>query len=176
MPLKMNQIQNIHYRENNIMKKLLLVILTIIMLLSSFSGFVVAEDNQSIISKSTEYFEDGSYIISILTIDNITSLSRNTSTATGSKTTILYSVSDEKMVTLKLTATFNYTGSSATCTNVSPTFTVHDSNYRVTKSTASKNQNVATGEFTAKHYVLGFPVQSRDVTIKITCSNTGVLS
>ena len=103
-------------------------------------------------------------------------LTRATSTKTGSKTAVLYNSSDEKLVTLKLTGTFSYTGSSATCTSASTSYTIHEDSWSVTSAIASKSGRQAIGNFTSKHYMLGIPIQTRETTITISCSNTGTLS
>ena len=157
------------------MKKLLSVFLAVIIIFSTLTVSVFASDDEIVISETTEQFEDGSYLIVTLTEEKSSNL-RATSTKTGSKTFTLYNSNDEKLLVMKLTATFSYTGSSATCTNVAPTFTVYNSNWRVTKSTGTKSGNKGIGDFTAKQYVLNVPINTKDVTITITCSNTGVLS
>lgn len=158
------------------MKKILSVLMAVITLFSIFTVCAFAEEKSADVVETTEYFEDGSYVVTTLEVEDENSMARATSTKTGSKTVIFYNADDEKMVTVKLTATFSYTGSSATCTNVSPTFTVHESTYRVTKATGTKSGNQGIGEFTVKHYFLGVAIQTRETTITITCSNTGTLS
>ena len=158
------------------MKKILSTILVVIIAFSFLSISVFAENTNSIISENVEYFDDGSYIVTTLTVSDESYLSRATVSKTGSKKVVLYNSSDEAMVTLKLTATFTYTGSSATCTAATPSYTIHEDSWKVTTATASKSGNKATGNFTAKHYALLIPIQTRDVAITITCSNTGTLS
>lgn len=158
------------------MKKIISVLLAVLAVFSIFTVSVFAEEQTEIVSETTEYFEDGSYMVTTIEVEDENSIARATSTKTGSKTVIFYNADDEKMVTVKLTATFSYTGSSATCTNVSPTFTVHNTMWRVTKATGTKSGNKGIGEFTVKKYVLGILTQQKDTTITITCSNTGTLS
>lgn len=158
------------------MKNLLSLILAVITVFSVSSVVVSAKTNDSVISENTEFFEDGSYIVTTLTVEDKDIISKATSTKTGSKTVIIYNANDEKMVTMKLTASFSYTGTSATCTSTSTSYTIHNSYWKVTSATSSKSGNKAIGEFTAKKYTLGIPTQIRDVTITITCSNTGILS
>ena len=158
------------------MKKTLSIILVVILMFSVLSTHVFAENSNIAVAENVEYFDDGSYIVTTLSVDEENYLSRATVSKTGSKTVVLYNSSDEAMVTLKLTATFTYTGSSSTCTAATPSYTIHENSWKVTTSTASRSGNKATGNFTAKHYALLIPIQTRDVTITITCSNTGVLS
>lgn len=157
------------------MKKIISFLLAVCVIFSALTVSVFASDDEIVISESTEYFEDGSYMTVTLTEEKNSNI-RATSTKTGSKTFTLYNSDDEQLVEMKLTATFSYTGSSATCTNVSPTFRVYNSYWRVTKSTGTKSGNKGIGEFTAKQYVLNVPINTKDVTITITCSNTGTLS
>ena len=157
------------------MKKILSVFLAIVFVFSILTVSVFASDDEIVISETIEQLEDGSYLIVSLTEEKTSNL-RATSTKTGSKTFTLYNSNDEKLVEMKLTATFSYTGSSATCTNVAPTFTVYNSNWRVTKSTGTKSGNKGIGEFIAKKYTFGINTQTIEESITITCSNTGVLS
>lgn len=157
------------------MKKTLCLILTIIIFIfSTISSF--AESKDLIISQTTEYFEDGSYIVTILTIEDENTTTRATSAKSGSKTITIYNSHDEKLVELKLTATFNYTGSSAICTNAVATYTLYNSNYGVTNSSGITAGNKGIGNFTVKQYFVGIPIRIMEHTITITCSSTGVLS
>lgn len=158
------------------MKKILSPILAAIMLLSFYTVYVFAEDNDTIIYKTTEYLEDGSYVVTTLTEKEENANARATATKTGSKTSIIYNSDDEPLVTMKVTASFSYTGASATCTSVSPTYTVHSSSYKMTSATGTKSGNKGTGNFTVKRYVVGIPVQTIEKSITITCSNSGTLS
>lgn len=156
------------------MKKLISYLFSFIILFSLLTTTAFATNDETIISETVEYFNDGSFLVTTLVVEN--SLTRSTSTKTGSKTTVLYNADYEAMVTLKLTGSFTYTGSSATCTNSAATYTIHNSNWKVTTATATKSGNKAMGTFTAKKYFLGMAIQIIDETITITCSNTGVLT
>lgn len=158
------------------MKKIISLFLAFIMIFTVGTVSSFASDNEAVTSETTEYLEDGSYIITTLTIYESDSISRATSSVTGSKKAVLYNSDDEAMVTLKLTATFSYTGSSATCTAASTSYTLHSDNWKVTSATASKSGNKAIGEFTSKRYTLLIPVQTVNSTVTITCSNSGTLS
>lgn len=48
--------------------------------------------------------------------------------------------------------------------------------WKITSATASKSGNKATGDVTAKRYVLGIPVETVEKTITLTCSASGVIS
>lgn len=156
------------------MKKAVSLILCVIMMFSVMSVSAFASD-ETVVSETVTYLDDGSYMVTVLT-ESENLLSRATSTKTGSKTTTLYNSDSEAVVQLKLTGTFSYTGSSASCTASSVSYTVYDSSWKVTSSTASKSGNKAIGDFVSKHYVLLIPVQTIETTITITCSNSGTLS
>lgn len=158
------------------MKKTLSLALAVVMLLSVLSVVAFAQAEDAVVTESVEYLEDGYYIVTTVTEEAGNSLARATSTKTGSKTATLYNSDDEALVTLKLTGTFTYTGSSASCTMASTSYTIHNSAWKVTSATASRSGNKAIGNFTAKKYVLGIVTQTRNETLTITCSNTGVLS
>ncbi len=156
------------------MKKLISFILIIITMFSVFAVSVSAENNETIVSQSIEYLDNGCYIVTTITIEDM--VSRATSTKTGSKTSTAYNADNEKLVEMKLTGTFSYTGSSSTCTNATATYTVYSDRWKVTSATATKSGNKAIGDFVAKRYTLLIPVETLEKTITITCSNTGVLS
>ena len=75
-----------------------------------------------------------------------------------------------------LRGTFTYTGSSATCTASSISYTIENSKWKISSATASKSGNTASGHITAKRYTFGIPVQTVEAPIAISCSATGVLS
>ncbi len=158
------------------MKKILSFTLSIIIILFIFPINTYAKYDNTIISQKIEYLNNGFYIIKTLTVDAQNNQIRTSSTKTGSKTIIIYNSNDEAMVTLKLTASFSYTGTSATCTNVVPSYTIHNSYWKVPIAIGTKNGNSAIGQFTAKKYWLGLLVQTINESTTITCSNTGVLS
>lgn len=157
------------------MKKVISLILTFIMMFSICSVSAFAVNTENVVSETIEYFEDGSYLVVTL-VEEGNSVARATSTTTGSKTATIYNADDVKLVTLKLTATFSYTGSSATCTAASTSYTIHNDNWKVKSATATKSGNKAIGEFVSKRYTLLIPVQTINSTVTITCSNTGTMT
>lgn len=158
------------------MKKLVSFCLVFIMMFSVLAISVYSEDDVTVISENIEYLDDGYYFVETLTEEDVNVLVRATSSKTGSRSFVLYNEDDEALVTLTLRATFSYTGSSATCTSATASYTIHNDAWKVPTATASKSGNVATGTFTAKHYVLFIATQTINQTITITCSKTGTLS
>lgn len=158
------------------MKKYISIFLVVIMIFSVFSISIYAEDEEKLISESVEYLDNGYYVVISLTENDTNTLTRGTSTKSGTKIYTLYNDDDVALVVHKLTATFSYTGSSSTCTSASVSNTIHNDQWKVPTATASKSGNVATGTFVAKHYVLFIVTQTINTTLKITCSKTGTLS
>lgn len=122
---------------------------------------------------SIEYFEDGSYIVTRITESTITTFAAKT--VSKSKSADYYE-NDTIAWTVTLSATFSYTGSSATCTSAKTSYTIYNDAWKVTSAVPSKSGNKATGTFTVKKYALGIPYKTVNKTLTITCSNTGVCS
>lgn len=129
--------------------------------------------NEKIISTTIEYFDDGSYIVETITeeINNIRANSK-----TGNKT---YTYSDSNGVvewTYKITGTSSYTGSTATCTAVSDSYTISEDNWHMSSHSCSKSGNTANGTVTMKYKTLGITTKTITRNISLTCSPSGVLS
>lgn len=152
------------------MKKILSLVFVLVFILSSFCINATAKtDDENII-----YFEDGSYIV----ISEITetTISRASNAKGGTKSYTHYNSDGEALWKATLDAQFTYTGSSATCTSSKITYTVYNSSWKITEATATKSSNKATGNVTAKMYILGIPFKTVEKAITITCSASGTLS
>lgn len=124
-----------------------------------------------------EHYADGSYgVITLKDVSVVTGGDASRGTVSKTKSYKYYNSSNEHVWTVSLTATFSYTGSSATCTSATPSHTIYNSNWKVTNETASISGNSATGNFTVKRYVLLIPVETVNKTLTLTCSNTGVVT
>lgn len=75
-----------------------------------------------------------------------------------------------------LTATFTYTGSSATCNTSSISAVSYANTWSITNKKATKNGNTAIGKVTAKQYYIGTAIQTVNKNITIKCSASGTLS
>lgn len=152
-------------------KVLLLLLISIVVFTCSITSFATTEVDNSVI-----YFEDGSYIETVINIYDEDFSAFATKTKTGDKV-ISYKTSDGEVkwdATVK--GTFTYTGSSATCTAASITYNIYDDAWKMTEATASKSSNKAVGNVTAKKYVLGLPIKTIEQSVTLTCSASGVLS
>lgn len=74
------------------------------------------------------------------------------------------------IATIKLTATFSYTGSSATCTSASSSYTMYDG-WSYSNRTTTRSGNTATTSAKLSKWL-----DHANVTITMTCSNSGVIS
>ena len=156
------------------MKKVVSVLLSV-MIMFTLSVPSLAVDNTDNANTVIEYLEDGSCIETTIVVKEYIS----TYATQVKKVEKSISYKDEDgLVCWKatLTATFRYTGSSATCTDSDVTYTINDSAWKITSATASKSGNTATADITAKRYTLGIPFKTVDRTITMTCSANGTIS
>lgn len=153
------------------MKKIFCVLIATLIV---FSTSMIACASSDVVT-TVEYFEDGSRIETTLIVKKDIS-TYATQYKDGTKK-ITYKDEDGIVCwSATLTATFRYTGSSATCTESDVSYTVYDSAWRMTSAVASKSGNTATANITAKRYTLGIPFKTIDRTITMTCSANGTVS
>ena len=153
------------------MKKLLslIIVFTTILSVLCFNASAV-----NTATSETIYLDDGSYII--VSVVEIADICRAANTKSGQKNYTYYDSDNTMLWKATLSASFTYTGDSAACTSSSITHTVYDSAWKITEATATKSGNKATGDVTAKRYVLGIAFKTIEQTITLTCSASGVLS
>ena len=157
------------------MKKLLTALVLSLAFISGCLSFPVAAQNTITDYSYTEYeyFDDGSYLATTVTV--YAGISRS-STKSGSKTTTYNDSTGAVVWSYTVNGTFTYTGSSATCTYVSDTYSVNSSNWSVISHSCSKSANNAVGTATAKCSVSGVIKNTVPLSVTLTCSPTGVLS
>lgn len=153
------------------MKKILTVLFVLLLGLTPINTFAL-ENNVD--SRTVEYLGNGIYVETTIESPNISICATNTITKTktnkykDSKGTVLYTVS--------VTGTFNYTGSSSTCTNAIVNATAPVNDWTVASKSASKSGNKAIGNATVKQYLDGHLIQTNYPSVTLTCSATGQLS
>lgn len=151
-----------------------LALFCIIILILPFCINATAISSPSSLSY-VEYFDDGSYIT--ITISESSPFPiRSENTKTGSKTTTYTGTDGIVKWESKLTGTFSYNGTSATCTSSNITYSIKDSSWDIISAIPSRENNKAIGDIIVKQYLLGIPVNTYNYTIVISCSPTGVLS
>lgn len=154
------------------MKKIFCLVLTIILLFSLSVSSSATSNTVTDPVTLVEYFEDGSYLETTIITSNPTARS-----GIGGTKRLTYKNSDGDVEWIaNLTAEFTYTGSSATCTKSSITYSIENTKWKITSATATKSGNKATGNVTAKYYFLGINTKTVNKVITLTCSATGVLS
>lgn len=159
------------------MKKLVAFLITILLIFTTnINAFAVVNEPSENTTSEIMYFDDGSYIETTLTIEESNISTFATNTISGSRKMIYKNSDGEAQWTAILKGTFTYTGSSATCTASSISYTIENSKWKISSATASRSGNKATGNIIAKRYTFGIPVQTVEAPIAITCSATGVLS
>lgn len=150
------------------MKRFLSFFLVFTLIISCCSSYVFAEQVATKPQTSVEYFEDGSYTITVL--EETSSLAR--AAKSGKKTKSYYTSNDVLIFAVTLTGTFSYTyGQSATATGASVVVSLyHDDAEFVTKSATYRNAT-AYGSGTVSYFGV-----TRAISTNITCDIYGNLS
>lgn len=120
---------------------------------------------------NTEYFSDGSYIITTLTE------SQMRSSKSGTKRQDFYSSSDVLQWRVVLNGTFTYNGTTSSCTSSSYSVTIYNNDWFKYSGNAYKSNNKAYVDVTMKRRgLLGIIVQTCKVNIQLACDKNGNLS
>ena len=148
-------------------KRFLLFILVITMLSITALPAFAADFKGDGLEDEIVYYDDGSYAVISLHIEDAT----RSNTKTASKTFKYYNSSNVPQWTFKVTGTFSYNGTSATATAVSTSYTISNNCWTYDHASKSKSGNEVSGKgYFKKVSIIG----SETVTIK--CSKTGVIS
>ena len=152
-------------------KKIISVLLAALMLATTLPlSTLAAEDTSE--QAICIYYEDGSCLEIIIA----ESLSRASSTKTGSKTFNYKDSNGNLCWTAVLHGTFTYTGTSATCTASSCNVSISDSAYYVVSKTVGKSGGSATATLTMGRKLLGITISKNTYELKLTCDKNGNLS
>ena len=152
-------------------KRLKAIIFLLIICMMPFSN-VKALENTNVYIEET--FDDGSYIEIIIDEGNTsarTSITKKkTATYKGSDGTALWSVT--------VTGTFNYNGTTSSCTSSSVETKSYVSNWKLSNKKASKSGATTSASATAKLYHSNGTTVLRSInkTVKLTCDKNGKLS
>lgn len=117
-------------------------------------------------------FDDGSYLEIVITEGN----TRASNSKSGQKTLSYKNSNGEVEWKAVLSASFTYTGSSATCTSASCTVTTYSSDWYVVSKSTTRSGNTATTQLTMGEKYLGVTISKPSYTITLSCSNNGTLS
>ncbi len=158
------------------MKKVISLILVVLMLFSVASVSVVATDSDDTVTTTTQYFDDGSYMVVTVRTNEISTHAKSNGTADSTKDYNYYTSSGALRWTVTLTASFTYTGSSATCKSASVSHKIYNSAWSVKSENASRSGRTATATFTVVRTALGIVNKTVSDSITLSCSNAGVVS
>lgn len=155
------------------MKKILFISLAIIIVISSFICLPVSAANQQTNTTTTiQYLDNGDYIETTITYyeSNL-----RVATKSGSKTASYKDGNGNTMWTVTVHGTFNYNGTTSSCTSVSRSTTAPGANWSIKSSSCSKSGYCATATATATHKA---SLISKDytMTVNLYCSPYGILS
>lgn len=153
------------------MKKIFSIISAIIMITSIIAHQVLAASQ---VNATVEIItmEDGSF----LTVELTTTSSRAANTKTGTKTYTYHAADGTVEWKGMVTGTFEYNGSSSTCTVSVCTVTITNKNWYVISKSSSKSGNTAYGYITMGRDFLGVRVDTENLTIALACDKNGKLS
>lgn len=153
-------------------KKFKIIFLMLILLCIPISNVNALESIQQN-TYIEERFEDGSYIE--ISIDYGNSNARTTTTK--SKTATYKGADGTALWSITVKGTFNYNGSSSTCTNSSVSTKNYSTSWKLSNATSSKSGSTASASVTAKQYHQdGTILRTINKTVKLTCDKNGNLS
>lgn len=138
------------------------------------------EVTEILVSQQVEYLEDGSKIVTCVYEDIANqgiATAATTVTKSGKKTKTGYDSDGDLNWSLTVHGTFSVvTGSSATCTASSYSYTAPGSGWSLKTGSATKSANKATANGTFVKKVLGITTQTKTASVTLTCSTSGTLS
>ena len=149
------------------MRKIASLLLAFALVLGFMPISAQATENRNII-----ILEDGSYIE--IHVDE--SNARITNEKSGTKTYSCYDSSDTLQWQAKLSATFTYNGTIASCTSASCSVTIYESKWYEISNATTRSGNMATTALTMGKKFLGITVSRPEYTITLTCDKDGNLS
>ena len=146
------------------------LLLSVVMLFALWAIPASASDDK-IVSSQRINFEDGSYLIETVVEENATQITRATSTKSGYKNSTYYTADNVAIYTVRVTGSFEYTGTSSKATSASATvYLNHASATYISKSAfCSGISAYATGS-------VSYSGKTLSRSVALSCSATGVLS
>ncbi len=161
------------------MKKALCLLLVLVTIFS-LTVIVHADDEPeySVVSTSTEYYEDGSYLETVIAESeaDVAPYRLTTYTKQGYKRLRYCNSQGDLEWTATVLGEFEYTNFNCSCTIATIDYSISNTKWKIPSATATKSGNKAIGNVTAKYYYLGINTKTVNETITLTCSATGVLS
>mgnify|MGYP004531695729 CR=1 FL=1 len=161
------------------MKKLMALLLSLVTVLSmtcvAFAGEMPTTPNTY--PAEYEYFDDGSYMVTIISNEPSCITSRSATTVTKSKTVNYYSSSNDIIWYVKVTGSFKYGNGSASCLSSNVSAGSNYSNWKISNKTSSKSGSTAKASATAKQYsTSGILINTINKSVTLTCDSNGKFS
>lgn len=119
-----------------------------------------------------EYLDNGDYIETTITYYETNA---RVATKSGSKTSRYYNADGDTMWSVTVNGTFNYNGTTSSCTSVSRSTSAPGSSWSIKSSSCSKSGNCASATATATHKGV-FTSNDYTLTVNLYCSPYGILS
>lgn len=155
------------------MKRLCYFFLCLFLIVGVLSGGVSAAEPSRI--TSIEYFEDGSYCISVITTEAEYAEpggAKVSQTKSGTKTKKYYDSDGVLAFSVMVSGTFTYNGSNAVVTSAGYGYSIHKSGWSYSSGYAYCSGATANAACTFRYN----STISKTGTATLTCSPTGVLS
>ena len=153
---------------------LIISILLPFVFISSYIAYAAPNDSDLRRSFSSDsniiHCDDGS-IITVLISKN----EAKASGSTGGTSTYICSKNGNTLWTAILSASFDYTGYSCTCTSASCQVTFQDSQYSLKSKTVNKTGATAIASVTVVHKVLGITISTNTQSLTLSCDVNGHL-
>ena len=155
------------------MKRAVLVLLAACIMLGSFPSALAAKEEARQETEFVTYLDDGSYFVTSIREE---ALRASSTLKRGTKVKKLYNSDDELQWLVTLTAVFSYDGTTSTCTSATCSTTIYENCWGTSSCTSSHSGNTAYGYATFACRISGIIIDTRNVTVKLTCDENGVLS
>jgi len=147
-------------------------LLAFALILSFVFCFVPFNAQAAETTTTVQYFEDGSYIVTEITVSNSRSI-----TKVASKNKTYYDTNDQIQWKITVTGEFLYDGATATCTYSSGTYTIYATDkWQYSSGYSSYSGNSATYTATLLRLTLGIVVDRPTFSVTVTCDPNGNIS
>ena len=148
------------------MKKRIIALLLTTVLTIICMPITVSAEGSTTVSTTTVYYADGSY--GVITVTEVETIDK--ATKSGSKQYDHYDATNNKVWTYTITGVYSYNGSTSSCTSVSDSYNIINSNWHVDSHSCWKSGNTAYGTITVKHKVLGVTINTVTQSLSLSCS------
>lgn len=157
------------------------IVFTLLILMFSTQIILATEKND--VDISLNLISDGEYYLTV--IENVDlpkerlcgfPVLASQQTATKSKTTYYKNSSGETLWYVRVTGTFTYGNGFSKCISFTPSAESNNSAWKISNVNGNKIENTAKASATGKYIVRGKVVDTKQKSVYLTCSPTGVFS